>query len=290
MHSFNFLLDMKYFWTLVVISIITKSSFTSANNFFHLCIANVDGSRTCGISTHRKAQLGIDLRRNSIHQTWTVVSNDVAMVPLYEHLLTRSATTISQVKRSIRRGFVFVNGKKATNDVIVGKGDVIQLVSQTSERSFSNLNRSGGATVEVLFEDDHCAVVNKPQGMTIFPTSCVAGQPAGWSLKSALLISLRPFNSTSCLGPCTEEGNQTLRSDINLIDARIPLRRPQPVHRIDKGMLLSPACLPALLYRFCRYRWACCRCQEPCCFDCFDGELCKTRSIQAIFCSSTRHI
>jgi hypothetical protein len=160
-------------------------------------------------------------RHKRIDRTWLVeeiVHNNGEFdhrYPIVVHdyvlrkLNSNANITSSQVKRSIRRGLVFINGRKATNQLTVRIGDIVQLVSQYSVAPFSGHNVSAGyvqndlriRSVDVLFEDDHCAVVNKPQGMTIFPTPGSCGESADWSLHSALLVSLQPFNS-AIVGMC----------------------------------------------------------------------------------------
>ena len=154
-------------------------------------------------------------RHKRVDQTWVVNDNEASFLnrryPLIIHdyvlqkLNEKSNVSSSHVKRSVRRGLIYINGRKATNEWNVQIGDTVQLVSQYSVAPFSGHNSSTGylstdtsnervKSVGVLFEDAHCAVVNKPQGMTIFPTPGSAGQSADWSLQSALLFSLRPFN------------------------------------------------------------------------------------------------
>lgn len=118
-------------------------------------------------------------RHKKIDRTWVVeeIVNHRYPIVVHDYVLQKLNSTSSQVKRSIRRGLIFINGRKATNDLTVRIGDIVQLVSQFSVVPFSGHNTSVGhlqndqriRSVEVLFEDDHCA------GMTIQTSNILIG-------------------------------------------------------------------------------------------------------------------
>ncbi len=63
------------------------------------------------------------------------------------------------MKKAIDKGFVWVNGTPATTGKWITNGDVIDL------RLPSDFQKAYERTVEVVYEDDYLAVVNKPAGI-----------------------------------------------------------------------------------------------------------------------------
>lgn len=132
----------------------------------------------------------------------------------------------TSVKNVLRKGLCQLNGSPAKVTDVVRTGDVICTYCRT--RSPHRLVGSAPTTVatsqlQVLWEDDYLAVVDKPQGMPVFPTP---GTPPGHSAYSLLLPLLSPPEKNS------------------------PLLRPQPVHRLDKetgGLILVAKTRPALV-------------------------------------------
>ena len=150
--------------------------------------------------------------------------------------------TSTSCKNAIRKGLVHLNGVKAHNTDIVAEGDVIESFVRSQQSAFcGNFEQKviddpsafKSRVVQVLWEDDHCAVIIKPQGMPVFRTKESSGSddvngnlPC---LQSALPYSLTPVPTDSGLEP---------------------LRRPQAVHRLDKGtggLLLVAKTRPAMI-------------------------------------------
>ena len=153
-------------------------------------------------------------------------------------------------KNAIRKGLVRLNGAKAHNTDIVAEGDVIESFVRSQQSAFcgefeqkviEDPSSFEHCTVQVLWEDDHCAVIIKPQGMPVFRTiepvsplsrepSCIDNDSDIFScLQTALPYSLMPVPIDSGLEP---------------------LRRPQAVHRLDKGtggLLLVAKTRPAMI-------------------------------------------
>jgi 23S rRNA pseudouridine1911/1915/1917 synthase len=101
------------------------------------------------------------------------------------------------MKKAIDKGLVAINGTTAkTGDWLVG-GETVELFEEASE-STPNLNLN----IEVLFEDEYLAIVNKPAGIE------VSGNKK-WTLENALQTSL---NASTELGA---------------------LSKPQAIHRLD---------------------------------------------------------
>lgn len=161
---------------------------------------------------------------------WTVRENQHVGNKLSEflHLIAPSTfSSISSSKNAVRRGLISLNGLKALNTAILADGDVIESHERSEQSSFcDNKANTGDAIfkkVPVLWEDNHLAVVIKPQGMLTFRAkepekefnSSVDSSSDSFScLYAALPYSLTPVPSESGLHP---------------------LRRPRAVHRLDKG-------------------------------------------------------
>jgi 23S rRNA-/tRNA-specific pseudouridylate synthase len=151
---------------------------------------------------------------------------------LEEFLLsTENFGSMSAVKRHLRRRLVYVNGlcvRSSTDPVICG--DVVEVVERISQ-NIPHIPPGGSCGVPVHWEDDYCAVVEKPFNVPIFSGgSNFAGNPLSnnASLHTALLHSLRP------LSPGVES----------------PLHRPQCVHRLDVltgGLVVVAKTRPALV-------------------------------------------
>lgn len=155
--------------------------------------------------------------------------------------------SISSSKRSVRRGLIKVNGivvKDITTPVKFN--DVISRIVKVSELKAPIV--PGACTLDVLFEDEYFAVVVKPQGMSVF-THKGNANGNGHNVKSALVNSVRTIFHSSVVRNYEQDDNEdaTFRA-INAISKK-PLRRPQPVHRLDKetgGLLIVAKTHPAL--------------------------------------------
>lgn len=112
--------------------------------------------------------------------------------------------TRSQIKKQIDDDRVSVNGKKVKAGFKVKKGDVIEL-DLISIPDLNNVEPEN-IPLNIVYEDDYLAVVNKPQGMVVHP----AVGNYNHTLVNALLYH---FNSISSVGEKF---------------------RPGIVHRIDK--------------------------------------------------------
>lgn len=111
--------------------------------------------------------------------------------------------TRSQIKRQIEEGECLVNGKKCKCGELLKKGDAVSL--ELMELAMSEVLPEN-IPLDIVFENENFAVVNKPSGMVVHPAS---GNWTG-TLVNALLFH---FENVSNMGDCT---------------------RPGIVHRIDK--------------------------------------------------------
>lgn len=114
----------------------------------------------------------------------------------------------SQIQRAIEAGTLLVNGVAVKSNYKVASGD---LVSLTLTRPVSEKEPPQGEDIalDIVFEDDHLLVINKPAGMVVHPA---AGHRTG-TLVNALL------------------GRGTFNDD----EDEAQSDRPGIVHRLDKG-------------------------------------------------------
>jgi len=101
-------------------------------------------------------------------------------------------------KKAIRAQRVLINGQVADSSRMVKKGDLIEILQ--SEEVFPQHN----IKIEVIYEDDHIAIVNKPAGL-------LTSGNQHRTLANALENNLKPSNETAILP------------------------RPTPLHRLDRS-------------------------------------------------------
>ncbi len=110
------------------------------------------------------------------------------------------------MKKAIEKGLVKVNGQVAHTSNYINGGETIELYKREAESNLPEITLD----IEVLYEDDHIAIVNKPAGIV------VSGNKEK-TLANALPSSLKASAEPSALD------------------------RPQPAHRLDyptSGVLL----------------------------------------------------
>ena len=120
------------------------------------------------------------------------------------YLSQKSGVSRSRVKKLCDEGYCFINGKKTKSNKLLKIGDEINLTVPDEE----NLDATPeNIPLNIIYQDDYLAVINKPQGMTVH-----AGNGTnGGTLVNALLFHLDKL------------------SGINGVI------RPGIVHRIDKN-------------------------------------------------------
>ena len=107
-------------------------------------------------------------------QSW-IINNDVGDNDISSFLLSTKYDqfqTISSAKKAIRRGLVFINNVKANNDnnKLIYHGDVVTYMIPVHDDQFSR-KVIDYDEIPIVYEDDHFAIVVKPQGMSVFTTS-----------------------------------------------------------------------------------------------------------------------
>jgi 23S rRNA pseudouridine1911/1915/1917 synthase len=123
---------------------------------------------------------------------------------LDRYLSKRLELSRTQVATFIREGLVLVNGERARKSYVPVPGDAIEATLPPPRQITLNPEP---LAIEVRYEDDHLAVVEKPEGMVVHPAP---GHPSG-TLVNALLHHI---------GELSGLGGET---------------RPGIVHRLDKG-------------------------------------------------------
>lgn len=126
---------------------------------------------------------------------------------IYDYIIGRfpSIPTRSSSKKAFKKGLVHLNGKKARTSTYLKEGDIIQvLVKETP------LSKPFPLELEILFEDHHLAIINKPSGIITSGNQYI-------TIQNALPYNLEASQATDAL--------------VN----------PKPVHRLDgptSGLLL----------------------------------------------------
>lgn len=144
-------------------------------------------------------------------------------------------TTRSEVQRWIAEGAVRVDGAPVAKKAVVEAGQVLSV--EPAAPPASDALPEAGVAFEVIFEDEHLLVVDKPPGLVVHPAR---GHQTG-TLVNGLLA--RPGFSRSTADPRDREGHL----------------RPGIVHRLDKGtsgllvVAKSAACREGLKELFARH-------------------------------------
>ena len=168
-------------------------------------------------------------------KTWVTNENINLDISSYLALDNELFPSITSSKKAIRKGLIFINDIKANNDnnKLIKFGDIIkyQVPIHTNEKIKTNI---GYDNIDIVYEDDHFAIVIKPQGMNVFTTNSESNsnndddddddddkkgeeehrKKYKYSLSSNILHQLNMQSSPDC--------------NTNM------LRRPIPVHRLDR--------------------------------------------------------
>lgn len=139
---------------------------------------------------------------------------EVNLVKLEEKILTdfQNATRLSDLpsgtfnsytsrkglKKAIQKGWIRVNNEPAYTATLVKNGDLISLYRNEESNRPNNLRLK----LEVLWEDDHLAVINKPAGILVNGNK-------KWTVENALSQNLKISSQTDFL------------------------KHPQAIHRLD---------------------------------------------------------
>ncbi|HSP11905.1 MAG TPA: RluA family pseudouridine synthase [Salegentibacter sp.] len=135
-----------------------------------------------------------------------IVPAGVKDIRLQEYAVSifQAAPTKSSIKKAIKRGEIKIDGIASNTGDWIKEGQKIELFSQEAPEKIFSLK------LEILFEDDHIAVINKPAG---YPTSGNYFK----TITNALPFNLKPSEASTALPA------------------------PKPAHRLDNatsGLLL----------------------------------------------------
>lgn len=120
---------------------------------------------------------------------------------MFQHIPTKSA-----VKKALKNKLIKINGISVNSGTFLLGGEIIELYQSNSKKNKPQID----IQLEVIFEDDYLALVNKPAGIT------VSGNKK-WTLENALSSHLKKSSQSDAL------------------------LNPEPIHRLDhptSGILL----------------------------------------------------
>ncbi len=106
------------------------------------------------------------------------------------YLAANTELSRSKIKKLITDGAVERNGKSCKANAEVRPGDAIRL--RVPEENGDALPEPEDIPLDVVYEDDELAVINKPKGMVVHPAP---GNPSG-TLVNALLYRFRSLSNT----------------------------------------------------------------------------------------------
>ena len=106
------------------------------------------------------------------------------------YLAANTELSRSRIQKLIKDGAVERNGKPCKANAEVKPGDVIRLF--VPQEADGTLPEPENIPLDVVYEDDDLAVINKPKGMVVHPAP---GNPSG-TLVNALLYRFRTLSNT----------------------------------------------------------------------------------------------
>ncbi len=74
-----------------------------------------------------------------------------------------SLQTKSSLKKAIKKGLIFVDGKVASTALLIKGRETIELYKKPEKNQLKKFDLS----LEILFEDDYLAIINKPAGISV---------------------------------------------------------------------------------------------------------------------------
>ena len=81
-------------------------------------------------------------------------------VGIFETIPTKSA-----LKKAIKKGLVFVNGKKASTALLIKGNEKIELYEVIID--INSPKKKFDITLKILFQDEYLAIINKPAGVLV---------------------------------------------------------------------------------------------------------------------------
>lgn len=157
---------------------------------------------TYSTDSHEPTLRNVTGRCNRVKAREFVISPEQAGTRIDVRVAALSGLTRSQVRRSLERGLLRVNGKTVKQNYRSRTGDIISLSFSAEEQVLAPED----LPVEIIYADSALIVVNKPPAMVVYPA---AGHTSGTLMNA---ISFHAETLASVGGPL----------------------RPGVVHRLDK--------------------------------------------------------
>lgn len=116
-------------------------------------------------------------------QKKTIQVNNIDNIRIDIYLAEQLNLTRSHIKKLCDDGFVIINGKQAKSSKILNSGQVIEVIIPENK----NLDiEPKNLPINIVYQDDDIAVIDKPQGMTVHAGSGTNGD----TLVNALMFHL----------------------------------------------------------------------------------------------------
>jgi RluA family pseudouridine synthase len=112
-------------------------------------------------------------------------------IRIYNYLpgIFNSLVSRKSIKKALKKGLIIVDGKSVSSALWLKKGMLIELVEEDQK-----VAKIYDLPLEVVFEDDHLAVVNKPAGL-------VSSANQFRTLQNALAGNLKPSKQVDAIAP-----------------------------------------------------------------------------------------
>ena len=110
----------------------------------------------------------------------------------YAPLVFENLFSKSKAKVAIAEGNLKVNGKRVTESCIINAGDKIEFLGFGKSEKKTKQKRALDTDIEIVFEDDYFAAINKPSGMQVMGNQRK-------TLENALIGNLKPSTQKDAL-------------------------------------------------------------------------------------------
>ena len=142
-----------------------------------------------------------------------------------------SKFTRSQIQKAIKSGVILLNEKPCQNKQSVYPGDSISFLEALSEPGKVPLKTSS-LTLEVLHEDEHLIVINKPAGLSVHPS--LSDKTEGNSVVEALLSHCQKENLWADEVKISERPGVVHRLDKNTTGALVWAKNPKALEHLKE--------------------------------------------------------
>lgn len=133
-----------------------------------------------------------------------VITGSAVGLSITEFVRTYGEVSAREFQRLIRSGNIRCNGRKAFSKYILKDGDQVSIHSFTASKADERARTSPAllpqeGSLNILYEDDHCLVVNKPPFMLVHPagatrTNTLSNYLAAYYQKTNQPYAVRPIH------------------------------------------------------------------------------------------------